>query len=88
MDECRDLAVQMILDLLAASNKGILIDIGGGAAMANYTHNDFYKAAGDPCLVYTEVPFLTALTNDNSYTGGLLNSRLSFGQSQAIYWSP
>jgi len=67
LDEGGDQAAQMILTVLAGSNKAMLIGNGGSAALASHTHNDLIKSVKVPSLVFTEVPILTALTNDDGY---------------------
>ena len=62
-----DQAAQMILGLLVTGNKAMVIGNGGSAALASHTHNDLCKSVGVPSLVFTEVPILTAMTNDNGY---------------------
>jgi D-sedoheptulose 7-phosphate isomerase len=81
LDDGGDQAAQMILGLLATSNKAMVIGNGGSAAIASHTHNDLCKAVGAPALVFTETPLLTALTNDNGYN-------VAFAQQIALWAKP
>jgi len=81
LDEGGDQAAQIILGLLATSNKAMVIGNGGSAALASHTHNDLCKSVGVPCLVFTETPLLTALTNDNGYA-------VAFEQQLALWAKP
>ena len=67
LDEGGEQAAQIIIGLLVTSNKAMVIGNGGSAALASHTHNDLCKALGVPSLVFTEVPLLTAFTNDDGY---------------------
>ena len=81
LDEGGEQAAQVILSLLANSNKAMVIGNGGSAALASHTHNDLCKSVGVPSLVFTEVPLLTALTNDNGYV-------VAFEQQLALWAKP
>lgn len=57
-----------LLDAMRDHRRKILIlGNGGSAAIAGHIHNDLSKAVGLRALVFTDVPLLTALTNDNGY---------------------
>lgn len=47
--------------------KVMIIGNGGSAAIASHLQNDFCKAVQVRAMVFTEVPLLTALSNDISY---------------------
>ena len=47
--------------------KAMIIGNGGSAAIASHLQNDLCKAAQIRAMVFTEIPLLTALSNDLSY---------------------
>jgi D-sedoheptulose 7-phosphate isomerase len=91
---------QQAIDMILAagiSGKTMIIGNGGSAAIASHAHNDLSKMVGVKSLVFTEVPLLTALSNDLDYveayerqvemwatTSDLLLAISSSGQSENI----
>ena len=67
LQEGSEKAIQMILEVGAASGKVMLAGNGGSAAIVSHVHNDLCKAVGVRALVFTEQPLLTALANDDGY---------------------
>ena len=67
LDQGTDEAVQMILEVGAASGKVMLVGNGGSSAVVSHVQNDLCKAVGSRALVFTEQPLLTALANDHGY---------------------
>jgi D-sedoheptulose 7-phosphate isomerase len=61
---------QQAIDMLLAAGeigKIMIIGNGGSAAIASHAHNDLSKMVGVKAMVFTEVPLLTALSNDIDY---------------------
>ena len=90
-------AVESILSVGTDPGKVMVIGNGGSAAIASHMQNDLCKAVGLRAMVFSEVPLLTALTNDHGYqcvferpvelwadAGDLIIAISSSGQSQNI----
>jgi len=90
-------AVELILSVGTDSGKVMAIGNGGSAAIASHMQNDLCKTVGLRAMVFSEVPLLTALTNDHGYqcvferlvelwadAGDLIIAISSSGQSQNI----
>jgi len=88
---------RLLLKIKSKSGKVILVGNGGSAAIASHMQNDLCAAVGVRAMVCTEIPLLTALSNDESYqeayerqielwanTGDLLVAISSSGQSENI----
>lgn len=97
LDEGTSKAVDMILSVGSASRKVMLIGNGSSAAIASHMQSDLCKAVGVRAMVFSEIPLLTALSNDHGYgcvferpielwanTGDLLLAISSSGQSENI----
>lgn len=67
LDEGIDRAVALIVGTRVTGGKVLLIGNGGSAAIVSHMHNDLCKAVGVRAMVFHELPFLTALTNDHGY---------------------
>jgi len=67
LDEGIMQAVLLIKEAAAENSKVMIIGNGGSAAIASHMHNDLSKCIGAKTLVFTEIPLLTALSNDESY---------------------
>jgi len=67
LDEGASKAVEMILSVQANSGKVMVIGNGGSAAIASHMQNDLCKAVGMRVLDFSQVPLLTALSNDDGY---------------------
>ena len=59
--------VEMILSAKSTSGKAMVIGNGGSAAIASHLQNDLCKAVGVRVLDFSQVPLLTALSNDEGY---------------------
>jgi D-sedoheptulose 7-phosphate isomerase len=66
LDDGSQQAVNLMLKA-GVANKMMVVGNGGSAAIASHVHNDLCKAVGVKALVFTEVPLLTALSNDLGY---------------------
>lgn len=97
LEEGAERAVQMILEVKAASRKVLLAGNGGSSSIASHVQNDLCKSVGVRAMVFTEQPLLTALANDDGYgsvfewpiglwaeEGDLLVTVSSSGQSENI----
>ena len=60
-------AVNLIKKAAADKQKVMVIGNGGSAAIASHMHNDLFKCVNVKALVFTEIPLLTALSNDINY---------------------
>lgn len=69
LDEGIDSAVRMIVSVRAAGNKVLVLGNGGSAAIAGHMHNDLCKMVGVRAMAPSDVPLLTALSNDDCYDG-------------------
>lgn len=67
LDEGARRAVEMILSVQSNSGKVMAIGNGGSAAIASHMQNDLCKAVGVRVLDFSQVPLLTALSNDHGY---------------------
>lgn len=67
LDEGIEQAVNIIRTTEKTKNKVMIIGNGGSAAIASHMHNDLCKSIGVKTLVFTEIPLLTALSNDINY---------------------
>lgn len=67
LDEGIRRAVEMILSVQSNSGKMMVIGNGGSAAIASHMQNDLCKAVGVRVLDFSQVPLLTALSNDHGY---------------------
>ena len=97
LDEAVERASSVIAGLRASGRKAMLIGNGGSAGIVSHVHNDLCKAVGVRAVVFTEVPLLTALANDDGYetvfqrqvclwaeAGDLLIAVSSSGESENI----
>src|SRR4030095_16164964 len=60
-------AVDVLAALKRQGRKALLVGNGGSAAIVSHLHNDLCKVLGVRALVFTEIPLLTALSNDEGY---------------------
>ena len=67
LDEGASKVVEMILSVKSTSRKAMVIGNGGSAAIASHLQNDLCKAVGMRVLDFSQVPLLTALSNDEGY---------------------
>jgi D-sedoheptulose 7-phosphate isomerase len=67
MDEGTGRVMAMLASVRAELRKVMVIGNGGSAAIATHVHNDLCKAVGVRALAFTDVPLLTALSNDCGY---------------------
>ena len=97
LDKGISAAVDIILSVGTGPGKVMVIGNGGSAAIASHMQSDLCKAVGVRAMVFTEVPLLTALTNDHGYssafkrpaalwtdTGDVMVAISSSGQSENI----
>lgn len=96
-DEGAARAVAMILAIKSSSGKIMVVGNGGSASIADHVHNDLCKAVGVQALAFSELPLMTALSNDHGFEcvyerpvelwaapGDLLIAISSSGQSENI----
>ena len=69
LDDGATAALDLIRSTKTANRKAMVIGNGGSAAIASHMQNDLCKSAGVQALTFTEPPLLTALANDDGYTG-------------------
>ena len=67
LDEGGNKAVQMILDVGAASRKVMLVGNGGSSSVVGHVQTDIIKCVGIKAMVFTEPSMLTAVSNDHGY---------------------
>ena len=97
LDEGASQVVEMILSVGTNSAKVMAIGNGGSAAIASHLQNDLSAALGVRAVDFSQVPLLTALSNDYGYqsvfersvelwadAGDLMVAISSSGQSQNI----
>ena len=97
LDEGTERAVELLLSVKEASRKVMLVGNGGSLAIVSHMQNDLCKAVGARAVVFSELPLLTALTNDDGYdvvyerpvklwaeSGDLMLSISSSGRSENI----
>lgn len=58
---------QNLQSVKKTQKKVMITGNGGSAAIASHLHNDLSKSAKIRAMVFTEIPLLTALSNDISY---------------------
>ncbi len=96
LDAGTDRAVELLLSVRSTGGKVMLIGNGGSAAVASHVQNDLC-ALDVRAMVFDQVPFLTALSNDHGYgcvferavqlwgnAGDVLIAVSSSGQSENI----
>ena len=97
LDEGANKAVEMLLSVQANVAKVMVIGNGGSAAIASHVQNDLCKAVGVRVMDFSQVPLLTALSNDDGYgcvferpvelwadSGDMMVAISSSGQSENI----
>jgi len=67
LDDGADKAISIILSVKIDLAKIMVIGNGGSAAIASHMQNDLCKAVGVRVLDFSQVPLLTALSNDHGY---------------------
>lgn len=67
LDEGASKVVAMILSVESSSGKVMVIGNGGSAAIASHMQNDLCKTAGVRAVDFSQVPLLTAISNDYGY---------------------
>ena len=67
LDEGTEKAVQLILDVGAASRKVMLVGNGGSSSVVAHVQTDIIKCVGVRAMVFTEQSMLTAVSNDHGY---------------------
>jgi len=67
-NEGLSLIINNLQNVKTNQKKVMIVGNGGSAAIASHFQNDLCKAAQIRAMVFTEVPLLTALSNDISYT--------------------
>ena len=67
LDEGGNKAVQLILDVGAASRKVMLVGNGGSSSVVGHVQTDIIKCVGIKAMVFTEPSMLTAVSNDHGY---------------------
>jgi D-sedoheptulose 7-phosphate isomerase len=67
VNEGLSLIITNLHKIKTTQKKVMIIGNGGSAAIASHLQNDLCKAAQIRAMVFTEVPLLTALSNDISY---------------------
>lgn len=97
VEEGFEQAISLIEQVKEQKRKVLLVGNGGSAAVTSHVQNDLCKCAGVRAMVLTEIPLLTALSNDESYPsafeavtelwkdpGDLMIAVSSSGQSENI----
>ena len=97
LDEGASRAVAILLSVASGSGKVMAIGNGGSAAIASHLQNDLCNGAGIRTMDFSQVPLLTALSNDLGYdhvferpvelwanAGDLMVAISSSGQSENI----
>lgn len=67
LDEGVDRVVKILRSLQLRPGKVMAIGNGGSAAIASHMQNDLCKAVGVRVMDFSQVPLLTALSNDDGY---------------------
>lgn len=67
LDNGSEKAVELILSTKSRGAKVMVIGNGGSAAIASHIQNDLCDSAGIRAIVFNDIPFLTAISNDHGY---------------------
>lgn len=97
LDEGLARTLSLLASVRTTQKKTMVIGNGGSAAIATHVHNDLCKTVGVRALSFTDLPLLTALSNDCGYnsvyvkplelwaeSGDMLIAISSSGQSENI----
>lgn len=68
IDDGTRFVIDILVSIKSSRNKAMIVGNGGSASIASHIHNDLCKSVGMRAMVFNEMPLLSALSNDLSYS--------------------